>query len=60
MVNIYVQRHYKVLVPKWHGHPPPEERLIGAMLAGPFLILGIFMLGWTGQYVVALFLSRGD
>lgn len=69
VLNIIVQRHYKVLAPKWyafrlsfvpiatpliypmirHGHVPPEERLIGAMLAGPLLIIGIFMLGWTGQ-----------
>ena len=46
-LNIYLQRHYKVLVPKWHGHPPPEERLWGAMYAGPFLVVGIFFFGWT-------------
>ena len=34
IINIVVQRHYKVLVPRWHGHPPPEERLYGAMLCG--------------------------
>ncbi|KAK4700986.1 hypothetical protein P7C70_g5253, partial [Phenoliferia sp. Uapishka_3] len=50
LINIYVQRHYKELVPKWHNCPPPEERLWGAMLAGPFLIIGIFMLGWTGNF----------
>lgn len=50
LLNIYLQRHYKELVPKWRGHPPPEERLWGSMAAGPFLIVGIFGLGWTGQY----------
>ncbi|KAI5477074.1 hypothetical protein MNV49_006873 [Pseudohyphozyma bogoriensis] len=49
-VNLYLSRHYPVLVPKWHGHPPPEQRLHGAMVAGPFLLIGIFMLGWTGNY----------
>jgi len=43
-----VQSHYKVLVPKWHGCPPPEERLLGAMYAGPLLVIGIFWLGWSG------------
>ncbi|ORY88386.1 major facilitator superfamily domain-containing protein [Leucosporidium creatinivorum] len=50
ILNMIVQRHYRVLVPRWHGHPPPEERLYGAMLAGPFLIIGVFWLGWTGNY----------
>jgi len=49
-VSIYSQRHYRVLVPKWHGSPPPDERRIGAMYAGPCLIIGIFWLGWTGAY----------
>lgn len=49
VINMIVQWHYKALVPAWHGHPPPEERLYGAMLAGPFLIIGIFWLGWTGK-----------
>ncbi|KAK4052982.1 hypothetical protein OIO90_004106 [Microbotryomycetes sp. JL221] len=50
LINVWVQRHYRHLVPKWHGHPPPEERLYGAMIAGPFLVVGIFWLGWTGNY----------
>lgn len=45
-----MQKHYRELVPKWHGHPPPEQRLFGAMLAGPLLIIGILWLGWTGNY----------
>ncbi|GAA5872081.1 hypothetical protein JCM16303_000969 [Sporobolomyces ruberrimus] len=48
--NVRMQRHYRVLVPKWHGHPPPEERLYGAMLAGPLLVGSMFWLAWTGQY----------
>lgn len=47
-INIWLGRGYKTLVPKWHGHPPPEQRLMGAMLAGPFLVIGCFFLGWTG------------
>ncbi|TNY19034.1 major facilitator superfamily domain-containing protein [Rhodotorula diobovata] len=50
LISVYTQKHYRVLVPKWHGHPPPEERLWGGMLAGPLLIIGIFWLGWTGNY----------
>jgi DHA1 family multidrug resistance protein-like MFS transporter len=47
-INILLQRHYRVLVPKWKGFPPPEERLIGSIVAGPFLVVGIFWCGWTG------------
>lgn len=49
-LNIWLQKHYRYLVPKWHGHPPCEERLYGAIIAGPCLIIGIFWLGWTGNY----------
>ncbi|GAA5951649.1 hypothetical protein JCM3765_005993 [Sporobolomyces pararoseus] len=48
--NVYMQRHYRELVPKWHGHPPPEERLYGAILAGPLLVCSMFWLSWTGNY----------
>lgn len=48
-LNIYLISDYKYLVPKWHGHPPPELRLKGAIAAGPILIIGIFWLGWTGD-----------
>ncbi|GAA5844249.1 hypothetical protein JCM9279_001738 [Rhodotorula babjevae] len=50
IISVYTQKHYRELVPKWHGHPPPEERLFGAMLAGPLLVVGIFWMGWTGNY----------
>ncbi|BGP20179.1 hypothetical protein JCM10213v2_008314 [Rhodosporidiobolus nylandii] len=50
LLNVWLQRHYRELVPKWHGHPPPEERLIGAIVAAPFLVIGCFFLGWTGNY----------
>ncbi|KAG0145916.1 hypothetical protein CROQUDRAFT_45074 [Cronartium quercuum f. sp. fusiforme G11] len=49
-VSIFLQRPLKELVPKWHGHPPCEIHLRAAMLAGPFLIIGVFWLGWTGAY----------
>lgn len=35
---------------EWRGFPPAEERLYGAMMAGPCLVIGIFWLGWTGAY----------
>ncbi|GAA6034746.1 hypothetical protein JCM8097_001149 [Rhodosporidiobolus ruineniae] len=50
IISVAVQRHYRVLIPKWHGVPPPEERLWPAILSGPFLVIGIFWLGWTGNY----------
>ncbi|KAI0946742.1 hypothetical protein AcW1_010117 [Taiwanofungus camphoratus] len=42
--------HYPRLLVKWRGFPPPEERLFGAMLGGPSLVIGCFWLGWTGNY----------
>ncbi|CCF52968.1 putative mfs-multidrug-resistance transporter [Ustilago hordei] len=51
MINVLVQLRYRQLTPFWRGMPPPEERLIGSMIAGPFLVLGAFWLGWTGEYV---------
>ena len=42
--------HYPALIKKWKGFPPPEQRLFGAMIASPMLLIGIFWLGWTGQY----------
>ena len=49
-INILTVRHYKTLVPKWRGFPPPEQRLFGAMIGSPVLALGVFWLGWTGNY----------
>ncbi|PCH37153.1 MFS general substrate transporter [Wolfiporia cocos MD-104 SS10] len=43
-------RHYPELMKKWHGFPPPEQRLFGAMLGGITLVIGCFWLGWTGNY----------
>lgn len=50
IINIFFSLRYKFLTPFWRGMPPPEERLIGSMLAGPVLVLGAFWLGWTGNY----------
>ena len=49
-LNIRLGRRYKDLVPRWRGSPPPENRLLGAMVGGPVLVVGIFFLGWTGAY----------
>lgn len=50
LFNLLFTRHYPGLMQKWRGFPPAEERLYGAMLAGPCLVVGIFWVGWTGQY----------
>jgi len=48
---IYLEgRKYNTLVKKWHGSPPPEQRLNGAMVGGPLLVVAIFWVGWTGAY----------
>lgn len=47
---VYQGRNYAELQKKWNGFPPPEERLYGAMFAGPLLVIGIFWLGWSGEY----------
>jgi DHA1 family multidrug resistance protein-like MFS transporter len=41
---------YKHLIVEWDGNPPPEERLPGALIGAPLLVLGSFWLGWAGQY----------
>jgi DHA1 family multidrug resistance protein-like MFS transporter len=50
LLNLYFTSHYPTLIQRWRGFPPPEERLFGAMLAGPCLVIGAFWLGWTGEY----------
>ena len=49
-VNMHFNRMWPKLMEEWRGYPPPEERLFGAMLAGPLLVIGAFWLGWTGEY----------
>lgn len=50
LLNVYLSRPMVKLVPKWRGHPPCEMNLYGAMASGPFLVVAIFWLGWTGAY----------
>jgi len=50
IINYLTTRHYPTLIVKWRGFPPPEERLIGAMIGSPALVVGIFWMGWTGEY----------
>jgi MFS transporter, DHA1 family, multidrug resistance protein len=50
IINYCLSRHYPQLIKTWRGFPPAEERLYGAMIAGPALVVGIFWLGWTGEY----------
>jgi len=49
-INFWASAHYPELIKKWKGFPPPEDRLYGAMLGSPLLVVAIFWLGWTGQY----------
>jgi DHA1 family multidrug resistance protein-like MFS transporter len=39
-INIWLSREYGPLMVKWRGHPPPEPRLKGSMVAGPFFCVG--------------------
>jgi len=50
IINLYTTRRYNRLIVKWRGFPPAEERLIGAMIGAPMLVIGVFWLGWTGEY----------
>ena len=50
LLNIWLNERYRPLVGLWKGNVPPEERLWGAMIAGPLLVIGLFWLGWTGAY----------
>ena len=50
VISYYTSAHYTELMKKWKGFPPPENRLFGVMIGGPALAIGIFWLGWTGQY----------
>lgn len=49
-INVWASRRYPALIKKWKGFPPPENRLICAMIGSPILVVGCFWLGWTGQY----------
>jgi DHA1 family multidrug resistance protein-like MFS transporter len=50
LISYCTSVHYPGLIKKWKGFPPPESRLFGAMIGSPVLVIGIFWLGWTGQY----------
>jgi len=50
VINYLFTWHYPALIVKWRGFPPAEERLYGAMLGAPGLVIGAFWLGWTGEY----------
>ncbi|KIM73832.1 hypothetical protein PILCRDRAFT_828732 [Piloderma croceum F 1598] len=49
-LNFRFSVRFASLMEKWKGFPPPEERLYGAMVAGPCLVIGVLLFGWTGQY----------
>lgn len=50
VIYVWLSRDMDLLVQKWEGFPPPESRLVGAIIAGPLLVVGCFWLGWTGEY----------
>jgi MFS transporter, DHA1 family, multidrug resistance protein len=50
IINVVCSTQYPALIKRWKGFPPPEQRLFGAMIGGPALVIGSFWLGWTGQY----------
>ncbi|KAI0248053.1 MFS polyamine transporter [Lactifluus subvellereus] len=50
VVNLWFLRTYPLLLKQWYGYPPAEERLYSAMVGGPILAIGIFWLGWSGNY----------
>jgi len=50
LLSVYLDGSTPDMIRKWHNSPPPEMRLYGAMFGGPCLVLGIFWLGWTGEY----------
>ncbi|KAI9457468.1 MFS polyamine transporter [Lactarius psammicola] len=50
VINLWFLRPYPRLLKQWHGYPPAEERLYSAMVGGPVLVIGIFCLGWSGNY----------
>lgn len=50
VMNYWFLRPYPRLLKEWHGFPPAEERLYSAMVGGPVLAIGIFWLGWSGNY----------
>jgi MFS transporter, DHA1 family, multidrug resistance protein len=45
VLNFCFSARYTSLIGKWKGFPPLEERLYGAMVAGPCLVIGVFLLG---------------
>ena len=49
-MNLWFLRPYRHLLKDWYGFPPAEERLYSAMVGGPLLVIGIFWLGWSGNY----------
>ena len=45
--NYFLFRKYRWLVPKWHGSPPPEQRLPGTMIGSVSFVVACFWLAWT-------------
>ncbi|KAF7335784.1 MFS general substrate transporter [Mycena venus] len=50
LIDMRNSRRYPQLIKTWRGFPPPEERLLGGMVGGCAFAVGIFWLGWSGQY----------
>ena len=41
---------FRKLASTWRGPPPPEERLIAAMIGAPILAISVLWVFWTGAY----------
>ncbi|KXN84342.1 hypothetical protein AN958_12696 [Leucoagaricus sp. SymC.cos] len=50
IINFLTSRNYTSLITTYRGFPPAEYRLIGGMIGSPILVVGIFWLGWCGEY----------
>ncbi len=58
-MNLWFLRAYPLLLKQWYGYPPAEECLHSAMVGGPMLAIGIFWLGWSGNYEIVVWWVPG-
>jgi hypothetical protein len=49
-MSVYLDGNTPDVIKQWYGFPPPENRLYGAMIGGPCLVIGIFWMGWSGEF----------
>ncbi|KAI9447622.1 hypothetical protein H4582DRAFT_2068235 [Lactarius indigo] len=49
-MNLWFLPPYPGHLKRWHGFPPVEEHQYSVMVGGPTLVIGILLLGWSGNY----------